>query len=185
MTGALMTSTAAVALALAVGLPALAAGFAPGVGDDGSITVPPVDYRKDWALLGTFVTNGTDDATDFHVVYTQPETVAHYRQHGTYPDGAVLVKELLKTESGDLTTGRISWAAEPVGWFVMVKDTEGRFPDHPLWGDGWGWALFEADDPDTTVTADYREDCLSCHEPVRATDLSYVQGYPTLKGPAR
>ena len=156
---------------------------APGVSADGAIQVPDVDYRKDWAFLGTYSVLGEDGngAGDLHTVYTQPETVAAYRETGTFPDGAVLIKELFKTETADLTTGRASWATERAGWFVMVKDSADSFPDNPLWGDGWGWAFFGADDPTTTTTTDYKAECLECHEPVRDTDLSYVQGYPVLK----
>ena len=62
----------------------------------------------------------------------------------------------------------------------MIKDAEGRFPENPLWGSGWGWALYPPDDPNTTVTTDYEADCLHCHVPAEATDWVYVQGYPIL-----
>jgi hypothetical protein len=32
-----------------------------------------------------------------------------------------------------------------------------------------------------TVTTNYKTDCLGDHEPARATDLVYVQGYPMLR----
>jgi len=91
------------------------------------------------------------------------------------------VKELFETETADMTTGRVSRAAGTVGWFVMVRDTVGRFPANPLWGDGWGWSFFEAGNPDVTVTTDYKADCLGCHVPAQETDWVYVHGYPTLK----
>lgn len=153
----------------------------PGVGKDGSIQVPDVDYRKDWAFLGTFSVQGDDGAADLHTVYTQPETLAAYRETGTFPDGAVLIKELFKTTTDDLTTGRVSWATDRAGWFVMVKDSANSFPENPLWGDGWGWAFFNPDNPEKTITKDYKAECLGCHEPVRDTDLSYVMGYPALQ----
>ena len=62
----------------------------------------------------------------------------------------------------------------------MVKDTKGRFPNNPLWGDGWGWSFFNADDRARTVSTDYRADCLGCHEPARSTDLVYDYAYPVL-----
>ncbi len=159
--------------------------FAPGiVSQNGAISVPRTDYRKDWSFLGTYSADG-GEGIGFHSVYTQPETVGYFRKNGSFPDGAVLVKELFDTEGGDLTTGAVRWASKPVGWFVMVKDTKGRFAGNPLWGDGWGWAYFKAGEPDITATKDYRAECLACHEPVRPTDLSYVQGYPSLKGKGR
>jgi len=63
----------------------------------------------------------------------------------------------------------------------MVKDSQGRFPGNPLWGDGWGWSFFGADDRTKPVTTDYRADCLGCHEPARATDLIYSRAYPVLQ----
>ncbi len=63
----------------------------------------------------------------------------------------------------------------------MIKDTAGRFPDNPLWGEGWGWALFNMDDPPKLTTTNFRTDCLGCHIPAKATDYVFINGYPTLK----
>ena len=154
----------------------------PHVDRAGRISLP-ADFRS-WSYLGTWAVDSDEaegGAAGFHVVYARPETVRTYRETGAFPDGAVLVKELYATATEDMTTGRISRAGEVEGWFVMVKDARGRFPDNPLWGDGWGWALFYADDPKTTVTEDYRADCLACHEPAKTTDWIYVEGYPVLR----
>ena len=155
--------------------------FSPNVDADGAISVPP-DFRE-WAYLGTWSIAGDDEeggAAGFHNVYTQPETIVSYRRTGEFPDGAVLVKELIETETGDMMTGRVSWAKRVSGWFVMIKDRQGRFKGNPLWGDGWGWALFDADDPATTVTEDYKSDCIPCHVPAEKDDWVYVRGYPVL-----
>ena len=159
--------------------------FSPYVDTEGKISVPG-DYRE-WAFLGSWHIapqkgrDGSAGAAGFHNVYTQLSTVEHYRRTGEFPDGAVLVKELLKTKSGKLTTGDVSWATEIEGWFVVVKDTEGRFPDHPLWGNGWGWALFNSGDPMNTVTKNWRTDCLTCHAPAQNTDWVFLEGYPILR----
>lgn len=42
---------------------------------------------------------------EYHVVYTQPETIICYRKHGRFSDGAVLVKELLNAKTMTMTTG--------------------------------------------------------------------------------
>ncbi len=67
------------------------------------------------------------------------------------------------------------------GWFVMVKDSAGRYPGNALWGDGWGWSWFDAANPTKTTSTDYRLNCKSCHVPAQATDWIYVDGYPALK----
>ncbi len=155
--------------------------FSPYVDTDGTISIPP-DFRE-WAYLGTWSIAGDDEeggAADFHVVYTQPETIEAYRRTGEFPDGAVLVKELIEADSGDLTTGRVSWAQRVTGWFIMIKDRQGRFKSNRLWGDGWGWALFNSDDPATTVTEDYKTECIPCHVPVKKDDWVYLRGYPVL-----
>lgn len=156
-------------------------GFALAVDDKGKLRVPDVDYRKSWSLLGVFVVNGDDAAEGMHAVYTQPESVEVYRETGSFPDGTVLVKELFGTETEDMTTGSVSRAAETQGWFVMVKDATGRYAGNPLWGDGWGWAYFDGDDPKTSPTESYVAECKECHVPAQNTDWIYVQGYPVLK----
>lgn len=165
-------------------------GYALAVDKTGAIRVPDVDYRATWSLLGTWVVAGGDEvdgaagAAGMHVVYTQPGVIEHYRKTGQFPDGAVLVKELLKAKTGAMTTGIVSHATEIEGWFVMIKDTKNRFPGNKLWGDGWGWAFFGADNPTGTTTEDFKAECLECHVPARQTDWIYVYGYPALRGAA-
>ena len=68
-------------------------------------------------------------------------------------------------------------------WFVMIKDTHGRFASNPLWGDGWGWALYKPDDRSQNVATNYKTDCLGCHVPVKDKDWVYTEAYPTLSAP--
>ena len=80
-----------------------------------------------------------------------------------------------------MTTGIASYADTLVGRFIMVKDQTDRYAgESELWGDGWGWAFYEGTETRETLTTDYRDDCLACHEPARSQDLIYVQGYPVL-----
>ncbi len=150
----------------------------------GNIRLPDIDYRRDWVALGTWAVaadEGEQGSQGLHVVYTQPETVDAYRKTGQFPDGAVLIKELLSSKTEDMSTGTISRAHATTGWFVMIKDAVGRFPGNKLWGDGWGWAHFEAKAPTKITTTDYEADCKGCHVPAQNTDWIYVQGYPVLQ----
>ncbi len=155
-------------------------GFEIAVGEGGSIHLPKVDFRASWTMLGAWSVAGKEGAEGMHVVYTQPEAVRHYRETGVFPDGAVLVKELLAAATEEMTTGIVSYATDTTGWFVMVKSAESRFPDNPLWGDGWGWAYFDPADKTATVTTDYDAECKTCHVPAEDTDWVYMRGYPVL-----
>lgn len=144
----------------------------------------PEGFRSTWTHLGSWaVADSTAPGHGFHDVYTQPEAARQFRATGKFPDGAVLVKEIRKLGSGNLTTGAAVWAGENAVWFVMVKDRRGRFRGNPHWGEGWGWALFEAKAPGANVSKGHAESCLSCHTPAKETDWVFTQGYPTLASP--
>ena len=173
-------------LATQVGQAQQASGFQLAVDAKGAIHLPTVDYRKDWVALGSWAVAAEGDAAGsqgIHMVYTQPESITAFRKTGKFPDGAILIKELLTTTTDSMTTGTVSRADKTAGWFVMVKDTNNRFPDNKLWGDGWGWAYFDAKDRVRTKSTDYVENCKGCHVPAQDTDWVYVQGYPVLNGP--
>ncbi len=91
------------------------------------------------------------------------------------------MKEIRKLESGTPPPGHpVIWGSSPLRWFVMVKDAKGRFAGNPLWADGWGWALFKADDLKTNVAKSYEADCKNCHIAAEKTDRVFIQGYPIL-----
>ena len=140
----------------------------------------PADYRDLYQLLGTY-TILDPKGDQMHVTYATPGTAEYYRKTGKFPDGAVLIKEIFGTDNAQLTTGDSHWASGTKVWFVKIKDDKNRFPQNPLWGDGWGWFLFKADAPDKQVATDYKKDCLTCHVPAKSTDWTYVQGFPVLK----
>jgi len=159
------------------------------VDSKGNITLPD-SFRIEWTFLGTWSIAEKDveqvsaasghGAAGLHNVYTQPGVAEYFRENGSFPDGAVLVKELLKAATGQMTTGTVSRGVEVEGWFVMVKDTKERFSANPLWGDGWGWVLFNASDAENPVTQNYKTECVGCHIPARNDDWIYLSGYPVL-----
>ena len=148
------------------------------VDKSGSIRKPN-DVRDRYQALGTFMIHDPKE-NQMHITYASPGTAEIYRKAGKFPDGTVLVKEVFGTDHAPMTTGDAHWASGTKVWFVMIKDEKGRYPNNPLWGDGWGWALFKSDSPDKQVATDYKKDCLGCHIPARGTDWVYVQGYPVL-----
>ncbi len=154
--------------------------FSPYVDDKGNISLPQ-DYRTAFVHLGTFSVASTKEkeAAELHNVYTRKEDWAAYKKDGKWPDGAIIVKDVYEASSEDLTTGRSSWASKIKVWFVMVKDTTNRFPKNELWGDGWGWGLFDGKDRNKQTSESYRADCRTCHVPARKSDWLYLDRLPS------
>jgi hypothetical protein len=152
------------------------------VNENGTLHVPDA-YRTTYQLLGSWAVAADEGqgSKEIHVVYASPGTIAAYRKSGRFPDGAVLVKEVFKATTAQMTTGTVSHAETLKGWFVMVKDSVGRHAGNKLWGDGWGWSWFDAADPSNTTSTDFKVECESCHVPARASDWVYVNGYPSLR----
>lgn len=159
------------------------------VDDAGNISMPK-NFRENWTFLGTWSIAAKDveasgaasghGAAGLHNVYTQNGVAQSFRKSGKFPDGAVIIKELLKADTSTMTTGLVSRAFETEGWFIMIKDSQDRFPSNPLWGDGWGWALFKTDQTNRPVTQNYKTECVGCHIPARKDDWIYLSGYPVL-----
>ena len=141
----------------------------------------PEGYRDRYQVLGAYTAADLNNDTQMHYTYASPGSAEYYRKNGKFADGTVLVKQVFATDHAKMTTGDAHWATDTIVWFVMMKDDKGRYPGNPLWGDGWGWALYKADAPDKQVATNYKKDCLGCHVPAKSTDWIYVQGYPALK----
>jgi hypothetical protein len=151
------------------------------VDGDGKMHVP-ADYRAKYEFLGTWVVAGEGQAAkELHVVYASPGAIDGFRSGKRFADGTVLVKEVFEAKTAPMTTGTVSSANTLKGWFVMVKDAKGRYSGNKLWGDGWGWAWFDAADPVKTTSTNYKFNCQGCHVPARDSDWIYVGGYPPLR----
>jgi hypothetical protein len=148
----------------------------------GNLHVPD-DYRTAYQLLGSWAVaaNEGQGSKELHVVRASPGAIDAYRKDGHFPDGAVLVKEVFQTATGKMTTGTVSHAETLKGWFVMIKDSKGRHVGNKLWGDGWAWSWFDADNPSKTTSTDYKTDCQACHVPAKDSDWIYVGGYLPLR----
>jgi hypothetical protein len=149
---------------------------------NGNLHVPDA-YRTTYQALGSWAVEAEQGRglKQLHVVYASPGTIEAYRKDKRFPEGTVLVKEVFQTASGQMTTGTVSHADSLKGWFVMVKDSNGRYPGNKLWGNGWGWSWFDADNPSKTTSTDYKANCFACHVPAQPTDWIYTGGYPPLK----
>ena len=104
---------------------------------EGNLRVPR-EYRTTYQPLGSWAVAADEGrgSKELHVVLGSPGSVEAYRKDGRFPDGTVLVKEVFKTATKEMTTGTVSHAEELKGWFVMVKDSAGRYPGNALWAMG-------------------------------------------------
>ena len=152
----------------------------------GNISLPK-EFEANYVHLGTIAvaTEAGQPVDQMHSTYTRSEDLEAFRQSGKFADGAVLVKAVRGATHQTLTTGETSFGKDIEVVFVMMKDSQGRFVDNDLWGDGWGWALFKGEDLTKQVATDYASDCRHCHTPAESTDWVFTQCYPVLQSPDR
>lgn len=156
--------------------------FSKYVNKAGDISLPE-DFETTFVHLGTVsvAPKLEQPVNELHSTYTRHEDLAAFLKDGKFPDGAVLVKEVRSTSNSTLTTGEAAYGSDIKVWFVMIKDSKGQFPKNELWGDGWGWGLFEGGDRNKQVAVDYKTECRTCHVPAKKQDWIYTQCYPALK----
>ncbi len=155
----------------------------PGANASGKLHVP-ADYRQTYEYLGSWAIadEKTAGAEQMHIVFGSPGAAAAYARTGRFPANSVLIKEVFEAASDAMTTAPVvSRAGRLLGWFVMVRGDERSHPGNPLWGDGWGWSWFDANDRDNSTSKSYKSECESCHIPAAMTDRVYIQGYPKLQ----
>jgi Cytochrome P460 len=133
----------AVLTIVAIGLSQSRAQRGPVFTKDGNLVLP-TGFRE-WVFIGGPITpnglnNGNALFPEFHNVYVEPENFRYYQQHGSFPDGTVLAKELVLTQPGkypdgsvDSASGRGYFPSSLHGLDVMVKDSK-RFGDTHDWG---------------------------------------------------
>ena len=144
----------------------------------------PVGYRE-WVYVGTPLTpddlnNGKAAFPEFHNVYIDPQSWAHWKDTGEFPDGTILVKELVSVGSKAAVSGNGYFQGNFVGLEATIK-SKSRFPDEP-----GNWAYFSFSTPDLkTLTASAKafpkEACNACHQVSAQTDWVFTQYYPVLR----
>jgi hypothetical protein len=152
---------------------------------DGKL-VRPTGYRK-WTYIGTPVTpndmnEGNAPFPEFHSVYMNPAAFDHYEKTGKFPDGTVLVKELVSVGDKEATSGKGYFMGEFIGLEVSVKD-RARFNDDP---GNWAYFSFGHKYPlKEKAKAQPASSCNDCHDGNADDDWVFTQYYPVLRAAKR
>ena len=157
---------------------------------DGKMKLP-TGYRE-WVFVGAPLTpnalnSGKASFPEFHNVYVERKNFDAYQKAGKFPEGTVLVKELVLLQkptfpdgSQQAPSGRGYFEGDFNGMDVSVKDSK-RFAGT----NGWGYFTFghHALPYEQTAAESSIEECAGCHiGNVAKTDMTYVQFYPVLRG---
>ncbi len=148
---------------------------------DGEL-VRPSGYRK-WIYVGTPLTpndmnEGKAPFPEFHSVYIDPQSYDHYEMTGTFPDGTVLVKELVGVGTKEATSGNGYFMGDFTGLEVLMKDTQ-RFRDEP---GNWGFFSFGHKYPlKRSAKIQPTSNCNDCHGGAADDDYVFTQYYPVLR----
>ena len=143
-------------LAIAVLLTATAATKA---GDPPAVAYP--EAFRTWQQFRTIVIGPEHSSFaargGIHHYYANDRAKEGFRT-GTFPDGAVLVDEGVRTTDGDGASKGILFEGERRSLDVMVKNA-GLYKDTG----GWGFEHFDGDAKAGTLAASGRLTCFTCH----------------------
>lgn len=157
---------------------------------DGKMKIP-TGYRE-WVFLGAPVTpnalnGGKANFPEFHNVYVDRSNFEAYQKTGTFPEGTVLVKELVLLQKPSFPDGsqqEASGRGYQEGEFncmdVSVKDTK-KYAE----SNSWGYYTFghHPEPCEATAAKSSVAECAGCHlANVAKTDMTWVQFYPVLRG---
>lgn len=141
----------------------------------------PEGYRE-WIYVGTPLTpndlnDGEAPFPEFHSVYINRKGWNAYKESGTFPDGTVLIKELVSVGSKTASSGEGYFMGEFIGLEAAVKDSK-RFPKEPghwaYYSFGHSYPLADATKPQKVAS------CSACHLERAADDYVFTQYYPVL-----
>ena len=154
----------------------------PGFNDAGELLRPDVSYRE-WVYVGTPLTPNdlnppAANFPEFHNVYIHPGDFDHWKRTGKFPDGTVIVKELVTVGANQATSGNGYFMGDYIGLETTIKDSV-RFPDEP---GNWAYFSFGHSYPLADSAAPFPASaCNSCHLASAADDWVFTQYYPVLR----
>lgn len=136
----------------------------------------PADYRQWVFLTASLDLNYNTAATPSHHmldnVFVDPASYAAFLKTGTWPDGAILIKENRMAESAGTLSKAGQFQAGVMDLEIHIKDGK-RFAGK--------WSFFKSEDGKAPARLRTQSDtCYACHQDHGAVDTTFVQFYPTL-----
>jgi len=151
---------------------------------DGNL-IQPVDYEwRTWMYIGTPITPNSLNPPEapfpeFHNVYIDPISFEHFSKTGEFPDGTLLIKELVSVGATKAASGNGYFQGDFIGLEAAYKDSK-RYPNEP---GNWAYFTFSHEAPPYPSTAALQPaaSCNSCHEVNAADDWVFTQYYPVIR----
>jgi hypothetical protein len=139
---------------------------------------------REWVFVGSPVTpnslnSGAAPFPEFHSVYIDPVSWAHWKKTGNFREGTLIAKELTTVGATSATSGNGFFNGELQGFEISHKDST-RYSEE---SDGWAYYSFgHKPEPYANSTAAMpNAACAACHTGAAADDMVFTQYYPILR----
>jgi hypothetical protein len=149
---------------------------------DGEL-IRPTGWRE-WVFVGSPLTpnslnGGNASFPEFHSVYIDPESWAHWKETGTFREGTMFAKELTLVGETAATSGIGFFNGELQGFEIAHKDTS----KYSAETDGWAYYTFghKPEPYADSATAQPTAACAVCHTAAAADDMVFTQYYSILR----
>lgn len=150
---------------------------------DGEL-IRPAGWRE-WIFVGSPLTPNSQNGgeapfPEFHTVYIDPDSWAHYKKTGKFREGTMIAKELTLVGATAATSGIGFFNGEQQGFEIAHKDSKRYAKD----SGGWAYYTFghKPEPYAKTAAAMPTAACAACHTAAAAEDMVFTQYYPILQG---
>ena len=150
--------------------------------EDGQL-IRPAGWRE-WVFVGSPLTpnslnGGAAPFPEFHTVYIDPKSWAHYKKTGEFREGTMFAKELTLVGDTAATSGVGFFNGDLQGFEIAHKDSK-KYSE-----DSGGWAYYSfGHKPEpyaNSASAMPTAACAACHTASAAEDMVFTQYYPILQ----
>lgn len=150
--------------------------------EDGAL-IRPAGWRE-WVYIGTPLTpnaqnGGAAGFPEFHSVYIDPQSWAHWKETGTFREGTIIAKELALVGDTAAASGAGYFMGELQGFEIAYKSKE-RYPEEPA---NWAYFTFghQPEPYEDRTMAQPTAACAACHVASAADDMVFTQYYPVIR----